>query len=62
MLVPRKGLGVTTANITYHVGSRNEGLGWYVHETKLKQRYGWSETLDQRRSTTQDERMGENCW
>ena len=27
MLVPRKGLGVTTANITYHVGSRNEGLG-----------------------------------
>lgn len=27
LLVPRKGLGVTTANITYHVGSRNEGLG-----------------------------------
>ena len=27
MLVPREGLGVTTANITYHVGSRNEGLG-----------------------------------
>ena len=27
LLVPRKGMGVTTANITYHVGSRNEGLG-----------------------------------
>jgi len=27
LLVPRSGLDVTTANITYHVGSRNEGLG-----------------------------------
>lgn len=27
LLVPRDGLEVTTANITYHVGSRNEGLG-----------------------------------
>ena len=27
LLIPRPGLGVTTANITYHVGSRNEGLG-----------------------------------
>jgi len=27
LLIPRKGLAVTTANITYHVGSRNEGLG-----------------------------------
>ena len=27
LLVPRKGIDVTTANITYHVGSRNEGLG-----------------------------------
>ena len=27
LLIPREGLGVTTANITYHVGSRNEGLG-----------------------------------
>ena len=27
LLVPLSGLQVTTANITYHVGSRNEGLG-----------------------------------
>jgi len=27
LLYPRDGLKVTTANITYHVGSRNEGLG-----------------------------------
>ena len=27
LLIPRKGLDVVTANITYHVGSRNEGLG-----------------------------------
>ena len=27
LLVPQNGLEVTTANITYHVGSRNEGLG-----------------------------------
>ncbi len=27
LLVPKPGLKVTTANITYHVGSRNEGLG-----------------------------------
>lgn len=27
LLVPQNGLKVTTANITYHVGSRNEGLG-----------------------------------
>lgn len=27
LLVPKNGLPVTTANITYHVGSRNEGLG-----------------------------------
>jgi len=27
LLVPKSGLKVTTANITYHVGSRNEGLG-----------------------------------
>jgi len=27
LLVPRPGLDVVTANITYHVGSRNEGLG-----------------------------------
>lgn len=27
LLVPKAGMGVTTANITYHVGSRNEGLG-----------------------------------
>ena len=27
ILVPRPGLEVVTANITYHVGSRNEGLG-----------------------------------
>ena len=27
LLVPKEGLGVTTANVTYHVGSRNEGLG-----------------------------------
>ncbi len=27
LLVPREGMSVTTANITYHVGSRNEGLG-----------------------------------
>ena len=26
-MVPQNGLKVTTANITYHVGSRNEGLG-----------------------------------
>lgn len=27
LLIPRDGVDVTTANITYHVGSRNEGLG-----------------------------------
>ncbi len=27
LMVPREGLDVVTANITYHVGSRNEGLG-----------------------------------
>ena len=27
LLVPRNGLDVVTANVTYHVGSRNEGLG-----------------------------------
>ena len=27
LLVPKPGLNITTANITYHVGSRNEGLG-----------------------------------
>ena len=27
LLFPKDGLEVTTANITYHVGSRNEGLG-----------------------------------
>ena len=27
LLVPKPGLSVTTANVTYHVGSRNEGLG-----------------------------------
>ena len=27
LLAPRPGLDVVTANITYHVGSRNEGLG-----------------------------------
>ena len=27
LLVPRSGLDVVTANVTYHVGSRNEGLG-----------------------------------
>jgi len=27
LLVPREGLDVVTANVTYHVGSRNEGLG-----------------------------------
>ena len=27
LLIPKSGLSVTTANITYHVGSRNEGLG-----------------------------------
>lgn len=27
LLVPRPGLDVVTANVTYHVGSRNEGLG-----------------------------------
>lgn len=27
LLVPKPGLGVTTCNVTYHVGSRNEGLG-----------------------------------
>lgn len=27
LLVPRDGLDVVTANVTYHVGSRNEGLG-----------------------------------
>lgn len=27
LLVPQKGLGVTTANITFEVGSQNEGLG-----------------------------------
>ena len=27
LLIPKPGLNITTANITYHVGSRNEGLG-----------------------------------
>lgn len=27
VLVPKKGLSVTTCNVVYHVGSRNEGLG-----------------------------------
>jgi len=27
LLIPRPGLDVVTANVTYHVGSRNEGLG-----------------------------------
>ena len=27
LLVPKPGLAVTTCNVTYHVGSRNEGLG-----------------------------------
>ena len=27
LLVPKPGLSVTTCNVTYHVGSRNEGLG-----------------------------------
>lgn len=27
LLVPKPGLNVTTCNVTYHVGSRNEGLG-----------------------------------